>query len=214
MDLIKIISEGRKEGLKDEEISRQVAETVLEELRQMSLEDFVGCFTYAALNRKTNIYDVMLSFKFPEVKEKAASGGKQPDLSEPIKWSEEQIEQGLSKLKESADKEALSRSCPQEEKAPVYLSQKDIDCIMQHLKVFRDQDLLELEASWGEPCEICGYNDSCDFQFYRHMAPLVQKSNVEFTMMVSLEQIRQQYKARRERKLDTDIPHCTDNHNC
>ena len=213
MDLIKILSEGRKEGLKDEEMSRQVAETVLEELRQMSLEDFVGCFTSAAFNRKTNAYDITLSFKFPAVKEKAASGGKQVDITEPIKWSEEQIEQGLSYLK-NADNGALSCFCPQEEKAPIYLSQKDIDCIVQHLKVFRDQDLLELEASWGEPCEICSYNATCDFQFYRYMASLVQKSNVEFTMMVSSEQIRQQYKSRRERKPDTDIPHCTDNHNC
>ena len=63
VDLIKILSEGRKEGLKDEEISRQVAETVLEEVRQMSLEDFVGCFTSAAFNRKTNAYDIVLSFR-------------------------------------------------------------------------------------------------------------------------------------------------------
>ena len=135
MDLIKILSEGRQEGLKDEEMSRQVAETVLEELRQMSLEDFAGCFTSAAFNRKTNTYDVMLSFKFPEVKEKAASGGKQPDLSEPIRWSEEQIEQGLSYLKANADKGALSLFCPQGENPPIYLSQKEIDCIVQHLKI-------------------------------------------------------------------------------
>ena len=157
MDLIKILSEGRKEGLKDEEMSRQVAETVLEELRQMSLEDFMECFTTAAFNRETNTYDIVLSFEPPEIKEN-----------------------------------------PMEGKIAVPLSQKEVDCITQHLKTFRDQDLIEIEANRGKACETCSYNTSYDLQFYRYMVPLTKESNIDFTMMVSSAQIRKQYKSRRE----------------
>lgn len=57
-----------------------------------------------------------------------------------------------------------------------------IDCITQHIKIFRKQAIHEETASFGEPCQLCPCFKECNHDWNTIMDPLILHSRIQISM--------------------------------
>lgn len=60
---------------------------------------------------------------------------------------------------------------------------KAIDCMTQHIVVFRAQSTHGKTADFAEPCQTCRYAKSCSFDWVSVMHPLLSQSSVHVSML-------------------------------
>ena len=66
---------------------------------------------------------------------------------------------------------------------------QSIDCVLQHVKSFREQALKNEQADFGEPCANCIHMKECiGFNWFEKMIPLIDMSNVEINICLSKEE--------------------------
>lgn len=84
------------------------------------------------------------------------------------------------------------------------MEKKSLDCVLQHLKTFREQAQKEEVADFGEPCQACIHAGSCNYNWFSNIYPLLNQSNVKISMAAQ-ELIQQQDKILSEIEQDMDI---------
>ncbi|MEG0273241.1 MAG: hypothetical protein RR639_04195 [Hydrogenoanaerobacterium sp.] len=60
---------------------------------------------------------------------------------------------------------------------------KAVDCMTQHILVFRAQSTHGKTADFAEPCQTCRYAKSCSFDWVSVMHPLLTHSSVQVSMV-------------------------------
>lgn len=58
------------------------------------------------------------------------------------------------------------------------LSKESMTCIARHLKAYHRQSVNDEMAAFGEPCADCEYAETCQFDWYAQMEPLLNRTNV------------------------------------
>ena len=65
------------------------------------------------------------------------------------------------------------------------ITQETIDCLVQHIKAFHEQDACKKTADFGEPCATCKHVKECGFDWLAKMKPVLNKSDVTIQICYS-----------------------------
>lgn len=59
-----------------------------------------------------------------------------------------------------------------------------IDCVVRHVNALLEQSNHDRMADFGEPCANCEYAETCRFDWFNKMQPLLEKSNVKICIAI------------------------------